>query len=180
MYKKIIISSTILLTLTIALLIFIKSNNEIYADIYETNETVEYEKDNIAEDIPVQTELYILNFSDFLTKEQLSIGQDFIENVLIEFGITHENNTAFTLVTEYMWHILRQLGTEEDISNFIIEYDNMPFDETTIDPIRIIVKMIEIYYLDFFEATYLARGELPGGEQQRENTWFRRPLVLNN
>ena len=198
---------TIVAVFTVATIFVIVSNNALYADDYESNysteldETVTDELDETELDELDETEIdeldetvtdedntleyyqfHTLNFSDFLTKEQINIETQFMENFIIEFIPDYnkdKSNTPFDTAMSYLWHFLDSNGSYEG-SDIIMHYDNMPFDETITEPMRIAVKMLEVTLLDFFETTYLARGYIPGGEQQRANTWFRRPLVLDN
>ena len=120
--------------------------------------------------------LYLLDFLDFITQEQYDIAMDYINT---EFpGLRYTDFGTHDVIMSYIIHIKQSLGWE-GASEHVMAYDILPFDENVTDPMRILVKMMEVVYLDFFETSYLARGYMPGGEASRSHTLFRRPLVLN-
>ena len=121
--------------------------------------------------------LYLLDFLDFITQEQYDIAMDFID---AEFpGLRYADFGTHDVIMSYKVHLLESFGWE-GASDFVMAYDILPFDENVTDPTRILVKMMEVVFLDFLETSYLYRGYMPGGEASRSNTLFRRPLVLTD
>ena len=146
-------------------------------DEYTQEERTNYEPGGITMD-DMHRGLYLLDFLDFVTQEQYDIAMDFIDT---EFpGLRHGDFGTHDVIMSYIVHLLESFFGWEGASDFVMAYDTLPFDENVSDPTRILVKMMEVVFLDFLETSYLYRGYMPGGEQSRSNTLFRRPLVLND